>query len=204
MVRNDRFNEYELSTDKSRIDHVTVWRFLHGSYWAEGIPQETVSKSIEHSLVFGAYVEGAQVGFARVITDRTTFAYLADVFVAPEHRGAGLGKALMHFIMDDPNVQGLRRFVLATRDAHGLYARYGFTLLAQPDRSWKSAILTFTEPSRHDRRRMIGFELTGIHRPNSNASERPRESSARNDDDQLSAIELRAHLNLDLSPRCDS
>jgi len=134
MIRTNKFNEYELSTDKSRINHATVFRFLHSSYWAEGIPQETVSKSIEHSLVFGVYFGQEQVGFARVITDRATFAYLADVFIAPEHRGAGLGKALMQFIMDDPNVQGLRRFVLATRDAHGLYAKYGFTPLAQPDR----------------------------------------------------------------------
>lgn len=133
MGRTEHFKQYELSTDKSRINRDSVHQWLTTSYWAEGIPKEIVSKSIEQSLAFAAYAGTEQIAFARVITDPATFAYLADVFVTPEHRGTGLGKALMTFIMNDPNLQGLRRFLLATKDAHGLYAQYGFTSLGNPD-----------------------------------------------------------------------
>jgi len=133
MTRIEKYKTFELSTDKTRINLETVHAFLSGSYWAAGIPKELVAKSIKHSLTFSAYTGADQVAFARVITDQATFAYLADVFVLPEHRDAGLGKALMQFIMTDPNLQGLRRFLLATKDAHGLYAQFGFTPLSHPD-----------------------------------------------------------------------
>ena len=126
--------DYEISTDKSRLDLAVIHRFLsEESYWAKGIPRETVEKAIAGSLCFGLYQGKALVGFARVTTDTATFAYLADVFVLPEHRGAGLSKRLMQFIMDYPDLQGLRRILLATRDAHGLYAGFGFKPLDAPD-----------------------------------------------------------------------
>jgi GNAT superfamily N-acetyltransferase len=127
---------YEISADTSRLDLDVIHRYLsEESYWAPGIPRETVTRAIANSLCFGIYTEeGAQVGFARLITDRATFAYLADVFVLSEHRGKGLSKRLMETIIAHPEVQGLRRWALATRDAHELYVRYGFTPLAKPDR----------------------------------------------------------------------
>jgi GNAT superfamily N-acetyltransferase len=103
-----------------------VHGFLTECYWARGITRDVVERSIRHSLCFGIYHEGAQVGFARVITDHATFAYLADVFVLPAHRGHGLGKWLMECIVSHRELQGLRRFMLGTRDAHGLYAQFGF------------------------------------------------------------------------------
>lgn len=123
---------YEISTDKTRLDIDLIHRFLATSYWAAEVPREIVERSIEHSLCFGAYLGGEQAGFARVISDFATFAYLADVFVTPEHRGRGVSKLLMQTILDHPDLQGLRRFVLATKDAHGLYAQFGFEPLATP------------------------------------------------------------------------
>jgi len=125
---------YSISTDKERLDIGFIHAFLSGSYWAENIPVEIVRKSIEGSLCFGVYEAGKQVGFARVITDKATFGYLADVFIDESLRGRGLSKWLMETIMAHPDLQGLRRFMLATRDAHGLYAQYGFTPLGLPDR----------------------------------------------------------------------
>jgi GNAT superfamily N-acetyltransferase len=122
-----------ISTDPRRVDVAAVHAYLSRSYWAEGIPIELVAKSIEGSLPFGIYEGPMQVGFARVITDRATFAYLADVYVLESHRGKGLSKWLMEVIRGHPELQGLRRFLLATRDAHGLYAQYGFTPLAKPE-----------------------------------------------------------------------
>ena len=121
-----------ISTDKSRLDLAVIHRFLSHSYWAEGIPMELVGKSIEHSLCFGVYDGDRQVGFARVISDLTTFAYLADVFILESHRGRGLSKLLMREIMGHPDLQGLRRFMLSTSDAHELYRRFGFTDLSRP------------------------------------------------------------------------
>ena len=127
---------YTISTDKARLDRAAIHGFLRDSYWAQGIPREIVNKSIRNSLCFGLYdgKGNAQVGFARVITDFSTFAYLADVFVLPSHRGQGLAVWLMEVIRAHPELQGLRRFALATRDAHGLYASFGFTPLAAPER----------------------------------------------------------------------
>ena len=125
-----------ISTDASLVDVDVVHRFLsEDSYWARGIPRETVARSIEHSLVFGVYDEGgAQVGFARAITDRATTAYVADVFVLPEHRGRGLGVWLIGCMRAHPDLQGLRVWRLATADAHGLYEKHGFRPLAHPER----------------------------------------------------------------------
>lgn len=127
---------YSISTDRSRLDRETIQRFLAGSYWAAEIPRATVERSIENSLCFGIFDDGtgAQVGFARVISDLTTFAYLADVFVVDSHRGRGLSAWLMEVIRGHPDLQGLRRWMLATRDAHGLYRKFGFRELARPER----------------------------------------------------------------------
>jgi GNAT superfamily N-acetyltransferase len=126
---------YTISTDVARLDIDAIHAYLTRSYWAEGIPRDLVARSIEGSLCFGLYGGSGQIGFARVITDRATFAYLCDVYVLEEHRGAGLGKWLMEAVVSHPALQGLRRFVLATRDAHGLYAKFGFKPLADPGRS---------------------------------------------------------------------
>jgi GNAT superfamily N-acetyltransferase len=125
--------EYEISTDKSRLDVGMIHQFLGSSYWAKNIPRAVIERSIQNSVCFGAFCGGQQVGFARVITDRATFAYLADVFVLPEHRGRGLSKMLMRAILDHPELQGLRRWMLATADAHGLYAQFGFQPLPNPE-----------------------------------------------------------------------
>lgn len=127
-------DNFSVSTDTSRLDINVIHGFLTSSYWAENIPVETVRKSIEGSMCFGVYDENRQIGFARMITDKATFAYLADVFILEEYRGRGLSKWLMEIIMSSPELQGLRRIMLATRDAHGLYKKSGFTPLTQPNR----------------------------------------------------------------------
>jgi GNAT superfamily N-acetyltransferase len=121
--------DYEISTDPARIDAVLVHEFLTNSYWAKGIPLETVRLSIENSIAFGVYHDQQLVGFARIISDLATFAYLADVFILPSHRGRGLSQWLMECIVSHPDLQGLRRWMLATKDAHRLYAKFGFTPL---------------------------------------------------------------------------
>jgi GNAT superfamily N-acetyltransferase len=126
-------HSYEISTDPARLDIDAIHAFLTQSYWSPGIPRATVARAISHSLCFGAFWQGQQVGFARVVTDRTTFAYLCDVYVLEAHRGRGLAQQLMDHVVQHPDLQGLRRMMLATRDAHGLYARYGFKPLAAPD-----------------------------------------------------------------------
>ncbi|HZU67970.1 MAG TPA: GNAT family N-acetyltransferase [Ktedonobacteraceae bacterium] len=118
--------EYLISTDKNKLDLSVVHDFLTTSYWAAGIPMEIVKKSVEHSLNFGVYYERQQVGFARVITDYATFAYIGDVFILEEFRGRGLSKWLLEVIANHPELQGLRRWLLLTRDAHGLYEKTGF------------------------------------------------------------------------------
>ena len=115
-----------ISTDRSKLDVDVIHRFLARSYWAEGIPRETVMRSIENSLCFGVYDNARQIGFARVISDFATYAYLADVFILEPYRERGLGKELMASIMAHPDLQGLRRWSLGTRDAQGLYAQFGF------------------------------------------------------------------------------
>jgi GNAT superfamily N-acetyltransferase len=128
-----RRGEYLISTDKSRLNVELVRDFLKLSYWASGIPVEIVRRSIDNSLVFGVYTGDEQVGFARVVTDYATFAYLADVFVLEAHRGRGLGKWMMQVITSHPRLQGFRRWMLATRDAHELYRKYGFAELERPE-----------------------------------------------------------------------
>ena len=125
---------YTISTERARLDRDTIHGFLRESYWARGIPREVVDRSIENALCFGLYDGERQVGFARVITDRATFAYLGDVFVLDSHRGRGLSKWLMEVVMGHPELQNLRRWSLATQDAHGLYERFGFRRPANPDR----------------------------------------------------------------------
>ena len=130
-----RRGAYEISTERARIDLDVIQRYLHeSSYWALGIPRSTLRRAVQNSLPFGVYHEGAMVGFARVITDYATFAYIGDVFVLDAHRGLGLSKWLMETIVRDPRLEGFRRWMLATRDAHGLYAQSGFVPLGQPER----------------------------------------------------------------------
>ena len=123
-----------VTTDRARLDLDVIHGFLTTSYWARGIPREAVARSMEHSLCFGAFDDDRQVGFARVISDRTTFAYICDVFALESHRGGGVGKSLMAAIMSHPELQGLRRWTLFTRDAHGLYRQFGFGAAAHPER----------------------------------------------------------------------
>jgi GNAT superfamily N-acetyltransferase len=126
--------DFIISTDKTRIDISYVHAFLQTSYWAEQIPLDVVQRSITGSLCFGVYHRENQIGFARVITDEATFAYLADVFIDEAYRGKGLSKRLVETILSYPSLQGLRRFMLATRDAHGLYRQFGFSELTFVDR----------------------------------------------------------------------
>ena len=126
---------YEISTDKERLDIDTVFHFLADqSYWAPGIPRDVVARSIENSLCFGVYHDTTQVGFARIVTDKATFALLADVFIVEAHRGKGLSKWLMREVIAHPDLQGLRRLLLLTSDAHSLYAQFGFIAI---DNAWR-------------------------------------------------------------------
>lgn len=126
-------DDYEIDTARSRLDLAVVRDFLARSYWAEGIPLEVVEAACDGSVCFGLYdAAPQQIGFARVVTDRATFGYLADVFVLEDWRGRGLSKWLIACVLDHPELQGFRRWMLATRDAHGLYERFGFAALAHP------------------------------------------------------------------------
>jgi GNAT superfamily N-acetyltransferase len=129
-----RRGDYTVTTDAKRLDVPAIHAFLTRSYWSPGIPLELVQRAIDHSLCFGLFHHDEQVGFARVISDRTTFAYLADVYVLEAHRGIGLSKWLLQVVLAHAELQGLRRFLLATRDAHELYRRFGFKELAAPAR----------------------------------------------------------------------
>lgn len=127
--------DYLFSTDKNKLQVAYIHHYLsEDSYWVQNIPIEIVQRSIDNSLCFGIYYGEQQVGFARVITDEATFGYLADVFVDEAHRGKNLSKQLMAFIMEHESLQGLRRLMLATLDAHGLYAQFGFGALKEPER----------------------------------------------------------------------
>ena len=126
--------EFMVTTDRTRLNEELIHEFLFQSYWAEGIPRKTVARSIRNSLCFGLFEGSRQIGFARVVTDYATFAYLADVFILEGYRGRGLAKFLMESIVAHPRLQGLRRWLLATRDAHSLYEKFGFIPLARPDR----------------------------------------------------------------------
>lgn len=133
MIREWIRGHYRVSTDPARLDLDVIHGYLSGqSYWAAGIPRDVVERSLRGSLCFGLYDDDPQIGFARVVTDRATFAYLADVFVLPAHRGHGLAGWMMSCVLSHPDLQGLRRFHLGTRDAHGLYARHGFAPLRDP------------------------------------------------------------------------
>jgi GNAT superfamily N-acetyltransferase len=130
-----RRDEFVISTDRERLSLDVVHGFLTNCYWAKGIPREVVARSIEPALCFGIYDgDGAQVGFARVISDFATIAYIGDVFVLEPQRGRGLGKWLMECIVQHPALQNLRRWILTTRDAHGLYSQFGFTPVKAPER----------------------------------------------------------------------
>ena len=127
-------SSYEITCDKARLDIGAIHEFLRKSYWSPGVPREIVERAIANSLCFGLFHEGSQVGFARVITDKATFAYLADVYVLPGHRGQGLSLQLMERVMQHPDLQGLRRMLLGTLDAHSLDEKFGFRPLRAPDR----------------------------------------------------------------------
>lgn len=135
-------DDLEVSSDPARIDRDLVYGFLSTSYWAYERPRDVVERSILNSLVFGAYSSGRQVAFARVITDRAVFGYLADVFVVPEFRGRGISKTLMRAILAHKDVAGLKMLMLRTRDAHGLYTQFGFTPLPSPS----EMLVRYAEP----------------------------------------------------------
>jgi GNAT superfamily N-acetyltransferase len=128
-----RRGNYTISTDPGRLDLDVIHGYLERSYWGAGRPREVVARSLQGSLCFGLYHDSGQVGLARIVTDGATFAWLCDVFVLEEHRGGGLGKWLIGAVMAHPQLRDIRRIILATRDAHGLYRQHGFAPLAQPD-----------------------------------------------------------------------
>ena len=122
-----RGGDYVISDDPARVDLVTVHQWLStDAYWSQGVPLDIVRRALANSIVFGIYHDETQVGFARVVSDRASFAWVADVYISPDQRGHGLGKWLMECIKAHPDLQGLRRWLLATRDAHGLYEQFGF------------------------------------------------------------------------------
>ncbi|MPS72146.1 MAG: N-acetyltransferase [Chryseobacterium sp.] len=128
-------NDFYISTDKSKMDIETIHRYLsEESYWAKGVPREIVEKSVANSFCFGVFYQDKQVGFAKVITDFTTIAYLGDVFILDEFRGLGLSKSLMENIMNHPELQGFRRWILLTADAHELYKKFGWSSIKEPAR----------------------------------------------------------------------
>lgn len=125
--------EFTITDRREDLDVEIIHNFLRESYWAKGIPRAIVEKSINYSLCFGLYHNSNQIGFGRVVSDQSTFAYIADVFVVPAYRGRGLGKWLVSCLLTHPELQGLRRWLLATLDAHGLYEQNGFVALRRPD-----------------------------------------------------------------------
>ena len=127
-------SKYRLSDDRAELDLDVIHGFLSQTYWSPNIPRETVERAIDGSHVVGAYDDQDQIGFARVITDHATFAYLADVFVLPGHRGKGIATAMVRHLQDHPALQGLRRWLLVTRDAQPVYARLGWTRITGPER----------------------------------------------------------------------
>jgi GNAT superfamily N-acetyltransferase len=133
MFESFQEREYSISTDPGRLDLDAIHSYLAHAYWCEGIPRQTLERAIANSLCFGLFHGKDQVGLARVVTDSATYAYLCDVYVLEAHRGKGLAKWLMECVMAHPALQGLRRFTLATRDAHGLYRQFGFRELSKPE-----------------------------------------------------------------------
>ncbi|MBD2365271.1 GNAT family N-acetyltransferase [Anabaena minutissima FACHB-250] len=134
MIREWLQGEYSISTDINQLNLNVIHQFLSSSYWGKGLSLEVLQLSIQNSLVFGLYQGKQQIGFARLVTDHATFAYVADVFVLEPFRGQGLGKWLLKTITSHPELQGLRRWLLATQDAHELYRQFGFTELNYPNR----------------------------------------------------------------------
>ncbi len=144
-------DEYEISTDKTRLDLAMVHDFLsHSSYWAVGIPLAVVKASVDNALCFGVYHQGRQVGFARVVTDFATVAYVGDVFIIEPYRGKGLGKRLIKTIMDHPELRGLRLWLLGTRDAHELYGKYGFKKVLETP--LKERLMAIRDPDAYKRK----------------------------------------------------
>ena len=133
MFESFERNGYLISSDPASFDLNAIHAYLVRAYWSEGIPRETTERAIGNSLCFALRHGKVQVGFARVVTDSATFAYLCDVYILEDHRGKGLGKWLMECVINHPALQGLRRFILATRDAHGLYSQFGFRELSKPE-----------------------------------------------------------------------
>lgn len=133
-------NNYSISDDKNLLQIEVIHNYLKHAYWCEGIPKEIIQRSIDGSMCFGIYHNNIQMGFARVISDKATFAYLADVFILETHRGQGLSKRLMEFILSHPDLQELRGWFLGTKDAHGLYEQFGFTVLPEPKRFMRKGI----------------------------------------------------------------
>ena len=134
IVREFKKDDYLISTDSSKLQINVIHDFLANSYWARDIPLEIVKRSLDNSFCFGLYKNDAQIGFARLVTDYTTFAYLADVFILEDHRGKGLSKWLMEIVLDFPELQSLRTWMLKTKDAHGLYNQFGFNEPKFPER----------------------------------------------------------------------
>lgn len=154
------FDDYLISTDPARLDVGVIHGFLRESYWAEGIPREIVERAIENSLCFGGYCRTQQIAFARVVSDYATFAYLADVFVLAPWRGRGIAKALMAEVVHHPDLQHLRRWLLGTKDAHGLYQRYGFTAPRFPERQMERS-----DPGLYQRMAQTAKSATTIRQP---------------------------------------
>lgn len=134
MEKKTRLKSYRIVTKKSELELEMIYNFLTNSYWAKGRSREAVKKSIENSLCFGIFKFDTQVGFARIITDKVTFAYLADVFVLPDHRGLGLSKMMLNFILEHPDLRDVKSIMLATKDAHKLYTQFGFRQLDRPEK----------------------------------------------------------------------
>lgn len=130
--------KFKVSSDKRTFDFEVIYQFISTSYWAKGIPREILQKAIDNSVCFSVFDDDDQVGFAHVVTDGATFGYLADVFVLPSHRGLGLSKMMMQQVVEHPELQGLRRMLLATADAHGLYRQFGFRELSKPQNMMES------------------------------------------------------------------
>ncbi|HEY6626126.1 MAG TPA: GNAT family N-acetyltransferase [Ignavibacteriaceae bacterium] len=133
-------NDLIISDDKSKLDAELIHKFLSTSYWAKGRTIEEVKKSIEHSICFGIYKDGKQIGFARIVTDYTVFAYLMDVFILEEFRGKGFSKSLLKRIFEDERFKSIKKWMLATKDAHSLYAQFGFGEIKNPDRLMEKVV----------------------------------------------------------------
>ena len=142
---------YLISTDRELLDFEVIHGFLRRSYWSPGVTRETVERAARGSLCFGIYEARRQVGYGRVVSDGATFAYIADVFVLPSHRRRGLSKWLVECMLAHPELQGLRRWMLATADAHTLYSRFGFVPLAEPARYMERRVMQQIERADDDR-----------------------------------------------------